>query len=96
MLETKEFTKSLERKIIKIGVILKYGKSNAEIIAKELMCENTLQKIKSITNIINNTTLTPEQQIFVVQKLLAYPKATRISIANQILKNLKKDEDNNR
>ena len=96
MLETKEFTKRLERKIIKIGVILKYGKSNAEIIAKELMCENTLQKIKSITNIINNTTLTPEQQIFVVQKLLAYPKATRISIANQILKNLKKDEDNNR
>lgn len=96
MSETKEFTKRLERKIIKIGVILKYGKSNAEIIAKELMCENTLQKIKSITNIINNTTLTPEQQIFVVQKLLAYPKATRISIANQILKNLKKDEDNNR
>ena len=96
MSETKEFTKKLERKIIKIGVILKYGKSNAEIIAKELMCENTLQKTKSITNIINNTTLTPEQQIFVVQKLLAYPKATRISIANQILKNLKKDEDNNR
>ncbi len=96
MSETKEFTKRLERKIIKIGVILKYGKSNAEIIAKELMCENTLQKTKSITNIINNTTLTPEQQIFVVQKLLAYPKATRISIANQILKNLKKDEDNNR
>lgn len=96
MSETKEFTKKLERKIIKIGVLLKYGKSNAEIIAKELMCENTLQKIKSITNIINNTTLTPEQQIFVVQKLLAYPKATRISIANQILKNLKKDEDNNR
>ena len=96
MSETKEFTKRLERKIIKIGVILKYGKSNAEIIAKELMCENTLQKTKSITNIINNTTLTPEQQIFVVQKLLAYPKATRLSIANQILKNLKKDEDNNR
>ena len=96
MSETKEFTKKLERKIIKIGVILKYGKSNAEIIAKELMCENTLQKIKSITNIINKSTLTPEQQIFVVQKLLAYPKATRISIANQILKNLKKDEDNNR
>lgn len=96
MSETKEFTKRLERKIIKIGVILKYGKSNAEIIAKELMCENTLQKTKSITNIINNTTLTPEQQIFVIQKLLAYPKATRISIANQILKNLKKDEDNNR
>ena len=96
MSETKEFTKRLERKIIKIGVILKYGKSNAEIIAKELMCENTLQKTKSITNIINNTTLTPEQQIFVVQKLLAYPKATKISIANQILKNLKKDEDNNR
>ena len=96
MSETKEFTKRLERKIIKIGVILKYGKSNAEIIAKELMCENTLQKTKSIINIINNTTLTPEQQIFVVQKLLAYPKATRISIANQILKNLKKDEDNNR
>lgn len=96
MSETKEFTKKLERKIIKIGVLLKYGKSNAEIIAKELMCENTLQKTKSITNIINNTTLTPEQQIFVVQKLLAYPKATRISIANQILKNLKKDEDNNR
>ena len=96
MSETKEFTKRLERKIIKIGVILKYGKSNAEIIAKELMWENTLQKTKSITNIINNTTLTSEQQIFVVQKLLAYPKATRISIANQILKNLKKDEDNNR
>ena len=96
MSETKEFTKRLERKIIKIGVILKYGKSNAEIIAKELMCENTLQKTKSITNIINNTTLTPEQQIFVIQKLLAYPKATRISIANQILKNLKKDEDNKR
>ena len=96
MSETKEFTKRLERKIIKIGVILKYGKSNAEILAKELMCENTLQKTKSITNIINNTTLTPEQQIFVIQKLLAYPKATRISIANQILKNLKKDEDNNR
>lgn len=96
MSETKDFTKRLERKIIKIGVILKYGKSNAEIIAKELMCENTLQKTKSITNIINNTTLTPEQQIFVIQKLLAYPKATRISIANQILKNLKKDEDNNR
>ena len=96
MSETKEFTKRLESKIIKIGVILKYGKSNAEIIAKELMCENTLQKTKSITNIINNTTLTPEQQIFVVQKLLAYPKTTRISIANQILKNLKKDEDNNR
>ena len=46
MSETKEFTKRLERKIIKIGVILKYGKSNAEIIAKELMCENTLQKNK--------------------------------------------------
>lgn len=80
---------NIERKVIKIGVIMQYGDYNAEEIAKALLCENTEEKLVSIVAIINNTTLTAEQQLFVVQKLLAYPKSARHSISNQITNRLK-------
>ncbi len=77
-----------QRDVIKIGVLMQYGIDNVKVIKKALECENTNEKIESIYNILDNTTITPEQKIFVVQKLLAYPKVVRLSVASQLEKKL--------
>lgn len=77
-----------QRDVIKIGVLMQYGINNVKVIKKALECENTNEKIESIYNILDNTTITPEQKIFVVQKLLAYPKVVRLSVASQLEKKL--------
>lgn len=84
-----EDVNTTERKIIKIGVIMQYGDMNAELVAKALLCENTEEKLDNIVHIIEDTTMTPEQQLFVVQKLLAYPKSARHSISSQIMTRLR-------
>ena len=95
MSDTKEFTKKIERKVIKVGVLIKYGNENSRIIEEALRSENTLEKLNSITKVINELTITSEQKLFVIQKLLSYPKTTRISIANQIKRRLETNENNN-
>lgn len=82
-----------QRDVIKIGVLMQYGVDNVKIIKKALECENTAEKIESIYSVLDNTTITPEQKIFVVQKLLAYPKVVRLSVASQLEKKLS-EEDN--
>lgn len=95
MSDIKESTNKIQREVIKIGVLLKYGNDNITIIEEALRCENTGEKLESIDTIYHETSLTQEQKLFVIQKLLAYPKATRISIANQIKRRLETNENNN-
>lgn len=80
-----------QRDVIKIGVLMQYGVDNVKIIKKALECENTAEKIESIYSVLDNTTITPEQKIFVVQKLLAYPKVVRLSVASQLEKKLSEE-----
>lgn len=82
---------NVKRKVIKIGVILQYGESNARIISDLLKCENTEEKLQAIKR-VDELTITPEQKLFVAQKLLAYPKAVRHSIADQLIKKLDNKE----
>lgn len=90
MSETKEFTEQTKRKVVKVGVIMQYGTASAIHIMNALKSENTLEKLQQIPNIIKDEggNMTDEQKLFVIQKLLAYPKSSRISIANQIQKRL--------
>lgn len=83
MSETKEFTERVQRKVVKINVILEYGIENALIIKEALKSNNTQEKLQHIPNILK-CTITDEQKLFVIQKLLAYPKSVRFSIASQI------------
>lgn len=88
MSETKELVK---RDVVKVGVIMSYGLDNAAIIEEALRSENTSAKLTSIVDIIATCTMEPEKQLWVIQKLLSYPKAIRFSIANQIKKRLEEE-----
>lgn len=88
MSETKEV---LKRDVIKVGVIMQYGLDNAAIIEEALRSENTEEKLVHIVTIIAECTMKDEQKLFVIQKLLSYPKAIRISIANQIKRRLEEE-----
>jgi len=85
------------REIIKINVIMDYGKTGAEIVADILQAKDTDDKLSSIYTLISmrmaqKSIFTKEQILFIIQKLLSYPFKVRLSISNQILERLKQKE----
>lgn len=82
-----------KREIIKIGVLLKYGTHNLKLIEKALRSENTKEKLQAMYTLLNQWDGKEEELLFVLQKLLAYPKKTRISIADQLFKYINKSKD---
>lgn len=89
MSENKE---SVKRNIIKVGVIMRYGINNAVLIHNALKSENTQEKLNSIYDILELCTMKAEDKLFVIQKLLSYPKAIRLSIANQLKSRIEKEQ----
>jgi hypothetical protein len=85
------------REVVKINVIIEYGKEEALKIAEALKCKNTEEKLNSIYNILDchkiNGMFTDNQLLFIVQKLLGYPYKTRISISEQICKRLEETKE---
>lgn len=71
-------------RIIKIGVLVDYGKDYQELLINSLNSEDGEEKLKSIEN-ISKSNLDINKKLFLIQKLLSMPKHKRKSIANQLI-----------
>ena len=73
------------RKFININVLISYGKEYIPLILECLSTNNSEEKLIVFSKVIESG-LRPEQKIFIIQKLLSLPKATRKIIAIKIKK----------
>ena len=75
-----------KNKYINVKEFLKFDKEDVLIVHKSLLSETTEDKLTNILLVNSCVSIPSKQKLFIIQKLLSYPKFIRKIIAEQLLK----------
>lgn len=75
-----------KNKYINVKEFLKFDKEDVLIVHKSLLSETTEDKLTNILLVNSCVSIPSKPKLFIIQKLLAYPKFIRKIIAEQLLK----------